>query len=1034
MLLSAAVMIFAASSCQKDEFRPGMGGDTIVTLEVELPGEFHTKAVADGKNVDILHYAIFAGADPAAVKDATGALYQSTAPVIDREASVSVELVNNQDYTLIFWAEVEGKGHYDTEDLREVKANTTKLEANDESRAAFYGVKVIENVKGSQKLSVTLTRPFAQLNIGTTGGSIDLNIGDVVLEKSYVKIEGVAESFNTLDGKSGSEEATFEYAMADVIKDEDLTAAGAEYKYIAMNYLFVPNGEIADAKVTYELETSVGDLNNKIINVPFKTNYRTNIIGNLITSNITYEIKIDQNFNKPDEDMEYVAQGIHINNKGEYVITEAAGLRYVSNMSNLGVGTKSNSATAAFKEMFNGKTIVLADDIDLSGEDWTPINLRGVGSLTIDGAGRTISNMKIKGAGYLGFIGSCSSDVLIKDLTFSNPIVEGTGSFIGVVFGYQYGDVVLNNVDVEGGEVITSIANKGIRIGGLIGYSLTNDGATLKLEDCDVSGTTLRGYHNVGGLVGSSLVDPYGKYKFVSTMENCTVNDNTFYFSGKDNSADEDQPGGHHYFVCDGYNKAQTTLTDCTASGNTANFVTIPSEEKTLAELVAEAGAVVTVPAGEYTFPTKWGEGVTLICDEGVVFNGTSSLNINGSTVVGGTFSNPSGNAVTSTVNGTFRDCVFDGSNALRYCYPGAALIFEDCVFEGQDYAVHFDSGKYPITFNNCEFHGTVGLGAAIPMVTLEGCTMYKGGDGRFNITNLYGKSYLVNCNFVFDGSATKESIRIWNATKDDAGKYVFDGCKINGGNFILSYCCEKLSEGQKIKVDGVVYTHKTGGLMENEEGEIIASNATDLNTALQDEDLETVAMVEDVFIEKTTQSNGYGATGISMTNGKTFDGQGNTLSVPGANTTWASALSTNGGTIKNLTVDAGFRGIFVKGGSKTYLENVVIDGPVYTISCDSASEHGLEATNSTFNGWTSYAATIGDVKFEDCSFGEGAGYAFCRPYAPTEFVGCAFEEGFQIDARAAVTFENCTLNGEAITTDNLETLVTYNAENASIK
>ena len=50
--------------------------------------------------------------------------------------------------------------------------------------------------------------------------------------------------------------------------------------------------------------------------------------------------------------------------------------------------------------------------------------------------------------------------------------------------------------------------------------------------------------------------------------------------------------------------------------------------------------------------------------------------------------------------------------------------------------------------------------------------------------------------------------------------------------------------------------------------------------------------------------------------------------------------------------------------------------------------QEGFEATNSTFNGWTSYAKTLGDAKFVDCSFGEGAGYAFCRPYAPTEFVG----------------------------------------------
>ena len=66
--------------------------------------------------------------------------------------------------------------------------------------------------------------------------------------------------------------------------------------------------------------------------------------------------------------------------------------------------------------------------------------------------------------------------------------------------------------------------------------------------------------------------------------------------------------------------------------------------------------------------------------------------------------------------------------------------------------------------------------------------------------------------------------------------------------------------------------------------------------------------------------------------------------------------------------------------------------------------------------------------------FGAGNGYSYCRPYAPTEFVGCAFEAGFQLDARAAVTFENCTIGGEELTAENLATLVTGNIDNASVK
>lgn len=88
-----------------------------------------------------------------------------------------------------------------------------------------------------------------------------------------------------------------------------------------------------------------------------------------------------------------------------------------------------------------------------------------------------------------------------------------------------------------------------------------------------------------------------------------------------------------------------------------------------------------------------------------------------------------------------------------------------------------------------------------------------------------------------------------------------------------------------------------------------------------------------------------------------------------------------------------------------------------------------LTATNSTFNGWTSFAATLGEATFIDCSFGEGNGYAYCRPYAPTTFVGCEFEAGYTLDPIADVTFENCTLNGVALTDANIAGLVTDTAK-----
>jgi len=226
------------------------------------------------------------------------------------------------------------------------------------------------------------------------------------------------------------------------------------------------------------------------------------------------------------------------------------------------------------------------------------------------------------------------------------------------------------------------------------------------------------------------------------------------------------------------------------------------------------------------------------------------------------------------------------------------------------------------------------------------------------------------------------------------------------------------------------------GNGIEYQEAYTLVSNADELVAAL--EAGRDVAFTDNIKIDPANMSNAYGTTGINVKDGQTINGNGYTLDIKGAGGTWDSGINTTGGEIKNLKVTGSFRGVFINHNS-TYsepviLDNVIIEGTTYTISCDQGLNQNFEAWDSTFNGWTSYAATLGTATFNDCKFGYGNGYSFMRPYAPTTFVGCEFEAGYKMDARAAVTFENCTLDGVAITADNLATLVTSNIANATVK
>ena len=237
----------------------------------------------------------------------------------------------------------------------------------------------------------------------------------------------------------------------------------------------------------------------------------------------------------------------------------------------------------------------------------------------------------------------------------------------------------------------------------------------------------------------------------------------------------------------------ETTVDPNTGAGNknveTGKYITIGTysytfdaiKAATQAELdaaVADGAKEIALSAGEYKFPAgNLKAGMTVVCEEGTVFTGNSKANINGATVVGATFSNPTGTTVDQTVNGTFKDCVFDGSNALRWCYAGETVVFENCVFTGDLYGVHFDGGANDLTFKNCTFSGFNAFPSAATKLTLEECTFKANGRSGYNGINMWGSTELINCTFVFDGSATQWIDAMGSNTTINA-----TGCVISDG------------------------------------------------------------------------------------------------------------------------------------------------------------------------------------------------------------------------------------------------------------
>jgi uncharacterized protein YjbI with pentapeptide repeats len=245
------------------------------------------------------------------------------------------------------------------------------------------------------------------------------------------------------------------------------------------------------------------------------------------------------------------------------------------------------------------------------------------------------------------------------------------------------------------------------------------------------------------------------------------------------------------------------------ANGNvniTIDGAAYVTTEEELKEALTDGADTVYVSAGTYTFPTSSiSEGDVIVCDENTVFEGLSKLNIKGATVVGATFKNPTGTAVDQTINGTFKNCTFTGANGLRWCYAGETVVFENCVFDGSTYGVHFDGGANYVTFKNCTISGFNAMAAAITKTTFDGCTFVSNGKSNYNGINMWGDTDMINCTFVFDGSCDYEWIDLCSADKTAAftNCVVNDGTNVSNVSTLIGNKLTKRETSGKIIVDG---------------------------------------------------------------------------------------------------------------------------------------------------------------------------------------------------------------------------------------
>ena len=301
ILLFASALAFFAASCQQENLEPVVSGNT-VTYTVQVADAVGTKAIGDLVPSDmVLHYEVYRTTvkDDSTLGDGTRLLYHKSEPMNSNPFTINLELVNDQNFTVLFWAQTADNTVIDPSNLRNVTVSQS-LTANQANYAAFSNVDFIEKDEQLGNRTISLVRPVSQINLGTTPESLKSFKTPITMSESSFTVNGLSTSFNVATQEAGAisaEAFTFGSAAVPTYDAADsLSVNGDNYAYAAMNYVgFAPKAGV-NVVVSYEITTSEGKIDNTIENVPVKPNYRTNIVGNLITEGAKYQVSLDANW------------------------------------------------------------------------------------------------------------------------------------------------------------------------------------------------------------------------------------------------------------------------------------------------------------------------------------------------------------------------------------------------------------------------------------------------------------------------------------------------------------------------------------------------------------------------------------------------------------------------------------------------------------------------------------------------------------------------------------------------------------------
>lgn len=279
------------SACTSSD-EPAAAGETVTVTFTTSFGDVAGSRADDGSTIDVLYYAVYshkatavAGGEAKTVTLTPTNVAGSTSTKNENgDFTLSVDLVKNQEYNVIFWAQNSNCEAY----MLGNKLTTVTVDYTKQLTDAYYGQSGVVDTKSVTSTTVKLSRPFAQLNVNVSDAHAAQNLNFKITAASATVSE-YADVLNLLSGEktaaSGSytATATWENGMNAVEGSNNLISA-----------LIMPTGNVVtlDVKVNGGVPAE-GGIALSIPNCPLNANYRTIVDGNWLTKSNSFTVELD---------------------------------------------------------------------------------------------------------------------------------------------------------------------------------------------------------------------------------------------------------------------------------------------------------------------------------------------------------------------------------------------------------------------------------------------------------------------------------------------------------------------------------------------------------------------------------------------------------------------------------------------------------------------------------------------------------------------------------------------------------------------